>query len=98
MGMRELTSKEQGVSVVAVVLVAILIIVFGLWAFKPDSDSTQQNTDSQSAEPTTTQPAEPVNPNTTGGSDGVGTGTSNDQSIPTPSPAGGVDTDNNRTD
>ena len=35
---------------------------------------------------------EPTNPNVTGGSSGAGTGTSNDDSNTTPSPAGGVDT------
>lgn len=37
-------------------------------------------------------PQEPANPNVTGGSSGVGTGTSNDNAVQTPSPAGGVDT------
>lgn len=37
-------------------------------------------------------PAEPTNPNVTGGSDGVGDSISNDPDLQRPSSAGGVDT------
>lgn len=38
-------------------------------------------------------PAEPTNPNVTGGTSGGGTGQPNDSSIERPNPAGGIDAD-----
>lgn len=84
-------NRESGGAGTLIIILVVAAVLAGLWFFRPDKPEDAVD---QGAEPTTSQPAEPVNPNTTGGSDATGTGVPNDPSIQMPSPAGGVDTNN----
>lgn len=81
-------------SLVFIVVILLLMLAFS-WLLTKGIDDEPYNT----PEKTNVQqqfsdnaPSEPSSSNITGGSDGVGTGQSNDTSVETPSPAGGVDT------
>ncbi|HYF97048.1 MAG TPA: hypothetical protein VD947_03345 [Patescibacteria group bacterium] len=87
-----ITKNKSGGFVFTIVILIVVAIIAVAWIIiinNRDDEPVNPN-----AEPTTTQPVEPTTPNTTGGSTGTGNDTSNDESIETPSPAGGVDTNN----
>lgn len=90
--------NSQALTVILIVM-TVLVVLGGILIIQATRDDEQNPESSSQTAPATPEPdqnipAEPTNPNVTGGSSGAGTGTSNDPSAPTPSPAGGVDANN----
>ena len=96
-------------SLILGIILAILLVLLFLWlamrgsgqnngynqpAVEAPSTNQPNNADPG---PNAGEPTEPTNPNVTGGSSGAGNTQSNDAETPTPSPAGGVDTNNTQT-
>jgi hypothetical protein len=85
-------------SFVFVVAILLLMLIFSWLLTKGVEDSSYNSPEDTNVQKSSDKiPTEPSNSNVTGGSSGAGTGTSNDASVETPSPAGGVDTNGNMT-
>lgn len=99
--MAEGHDRNTGTKFLAIiaVIIAITALVWVIMADGKARDAPKKAETSQESEvPNEANvPSEPSNPNVTGGSTGVGTGTGNDSPSETPSPAGGVDTNNQWT-
>lgn len=85
----------------AIVVVLALLVIALVNGMVEEYDETDQRNDPGQQQESATEEApagttEPSNPNVTGGESGAGTGESNDTSTP-PTPAGGVDTNNQQT-
>lgn len=93
---RNFSTKKLIILTMVVVIGILVFIALASWIITRGVEDNAANvptidnsTNQQAPQPI---PAEPSNPNVTGGSSGAGNTTSNDPSIGTPSPAGGVDT------
>lgn len=86
------SNRAHPVRVALLVVVAILITLFVISWLMTRGVEDSPKTDTSAPQPVQTVPVESTNPNVTGGSSGAGTNTSNDPNVQSPSPAGGVAT------
>ncbi len=92
------STSDRKVLKLSIMVIVLIIAVLGAvsWLLTRGVENNRYNEpgtrDSSNTQPAGPTPAEPANPNVTGGSSGAGTGNSNDPGTVTPSPAGGIDT------
>lgn len=92
-----MTAKQRGqlFAFIFITLIIAGIIIFFSWIMTRGVVDTPPDTEENSSQ-TTSEPVEtdPDETNVEGSDTGAGTGQPNDEDVQTPSPAGGVDTDN----
>lgn len=92
---RDSNGRALKLSIIVIILV-IALLLFVSWLMTRGTEDNRYSepgtADTSNAQPSDTIPAEPANPNVTGGSSGAGNAVPNDPGVETPSPAGGVDT------
>lgn len=94
----ELRTMVVGSAVLVVIILIVMLVLSWILSRGVEDNPTQAPaTSSQdTGNMQDKNPLPEVNPGVTGGSSAGGTGNSNDPSISTPSPAGGVDTNGNQ--
>lgn len=93
-------APAKTLGIILLLLAILALAIFLIWPRDYEASESGPNPVDLTREEPQNQniPAEPTNPNVTGGPDAGGTNTSNDQSIEQPSPAGGVDTDGDQVE
>lgn len=91
------TSDKRALKLsIVVIILVIATLLFISWLMTRGAEDNRYSepgtNDPTNAQPSESIPPEPTNPNVTGGSSGAGNAVPNDPGVETPSPAGGVDT------